>query len=386
MSLVPDYSGGGIANLMASLAQGLGGQATLPPCPLLPPEEVAAARTVVLWVVDGLGDRYLEAHGDPGGLRPWRRGRLTSVFPTTTASAVTTFLTGHPPGRHGVTGWFVHLRELGAVVAVLPGRTRFGTAVYGDPGVAVADLLGPEPFVDRVPVDGWLVSPAAIAGSPYNRAHQGGGRVLPVADLEQLAAAVAGVARRARGPTYVYAYWSALDHLGHQEGLGSAAARAHLRAVEAAFADLRGALAGSDALLVVTADHGQVEVAPGDWVSLGEHPELAGPLAVPLCGEPRAAYCHLRPGAEEAFARAVTEVIGERATLRRSAELVAEGWFGPPPHHPRLGERVGDRVLLMEGRYAVRDRVPGEGDFTPVGVHGGLSPEELHVPLCVTPC
>jgi Uncharacterized proteins of the AP superfamily len=122
----PDYEGGSIVNLMRSLGDACG---ALPPLPYAPLRDAKVslgdtARHVVLLVADGLGYRYLQRHGAGGHLHNHLQARLTSVFPSTTASAVTTYLTGLAPQQHALTGWHMYFSELDAVAAVLPLRPR----------------------------------------------------------------------------------------------------------------------------------------------------------------------------------------------------------------------------------------------------------------------
>ena len=116
--------GGGLVNLVASLVEGRGGARRHAPLALLPPGELAPARNVVLLIVDGLGDNYLMRRGAGGELAQRRRGAITSVFPSTTASAITTSYTGCTPLEHGLTGWYTYFGEAGYVAAPLPFRTR----------------------------------------------------------------------------------------------------------------------------------------------------------------------------------------------------------------------------------------------------------------------
>ena len=64
--VAPDYDGGGILNLVATLIQARGGPVEHPPLRLLSPDLLAAATNLVLVVIDGLGDRWL-ARRSPGG-------------------------------------------------------------------------------------------------------------------------------------------------------------------------------------------------------------------------------------------------------------------------------------------------------------------------------
>src|SRR6185436_17335693 len=89
-----------------------------------PAQEVGDARNIVLLIVDGLGDNYLQRRGAGSELARRRRASLTSVFPSTTASAITTSYTGRTPLEHGLTGWFTYFGEAGCVSAALPFRSR----------------------------------------------------------------------------------------------------------------------------------------------------------------------------------------------------------------------------------------------------------------------
>jgi predicted AlkP superfamily pyrophosphatase or phosphodiesterase len=114
---LPDYHGGSLVNLMSSLTTALGGNSSYAPLAALPPQALADARHVVLLVADGLGHDFLI--GRDSALRRHLHSPLTSVFPSTTASAIPTFLTGLAPQQHGLTGWHMYFREIGAIAAPL---------------------------------------------------------------------------------------------------------------------------------------------------------------------------------------------------------------------------------------------------------------------------
>jgi hypothetical protein len=120
----PDYSGGSLVNLIATIVESRGGKAFHPGLKNGPSDELRNARNVVLLIIDGLGDNYLMRRGAGGELARRRRAALTSVFPSTTASAITTSYTGRTPLEHGLTGWFTYFGEAGCVSAALPFRSR----------------------------------------------------------------------------------------------------------------------------------------------------------------------------------------------------------------------------------------------------------------------
>lgn len=335
---------------------------------------------VVVLLIDGLGDDFIAVHGAGSSLLAHRRRSLTSVFPSTTASALTTLMTGLSPAQHGLNGWFIRDRRFGGIIAPLP------LIVRGD-GPIEALLLAPRLFPypsmfhrsHRATV---MLSPAAIAHSRYSQRHARGARMQPYQGLDELQACLVAEALdlRRRGGL-VLAYCADFDALSHACGSHSDQAVAMFWRLDRLFAAVLDALAGSGVTLVVTADHGFIDVPPEQAIMLPAVGEVAAMLAAPLFGERRAAFCALRPGAEAAFhAWAKSELAG-KAVAMSAATLQAAGLLGPGRPHPRLAERVGDCVLLMEPGWTLGDQVAGERPHTMIGVHGGLSAAEMRVPL-----
>lgn len=380
----PDYHGAGIVNLMASLINARGGHAEVPELRQLPAAALGDSGHIVLLVLDGLGSRWLARHGAGSQLATDVIGELTSVFPSTTASAITTFLTGDAPQQHGLTGWFTWFRELGCVMSVLPGTPRYGGAGYRAAGVDTAALLGHRPLSERLATPAVTLSPYWIARSDFNLAHLGRATLVPYKGLKQMFRRAARAIRRAREPGFFYLYWPGLDGVGHEHGMESAQAQAHFREIDAQYARFLRAISATDTTVLVTADHGHLDAKPGDMVRLEDHPVLADCLALPLCGEPRAAFCYLRPNRVQTFTAYCRDVLGERFDLYPSTELLDAGLFGTGTPHPRLHERIGDYTLIARGSNLIRERLPTEGELQQIGVHGGLSADELYVPLCAT--
>lgn len=376
----PDYHGGSIVNLMASIVLALGGEESrYPPLRMLDPARLAS-RNIVLVVIDGLGHDNLKLHGANGALARHVEDRLTSVFPATTATAVTTFLTGTAPQQHGVTGWFTYFRELGSVIAVLPFRPRYG----GPPlTIRAQDLFQHTPVFDRLRARSHVVAPERIIHSAYNVAHQGVARLRPFAKLADMFHAVNQIVRASTERTYVYAYWPEFDRLAHEHGCASREAVMHLGDIDRAFASFLHSVAGSDTTVIVTADHGFIDARPDQLIELDVHPRLARTLVLPLCGERRAAFCYVHAGQRQEFVNYVEAHLAEHADLHDSATLVESGYFGLGPPHPQLHERIGDYTLVMKHDAAIKDWLLGEERHVHVGVHGGASAAEMYVPLIV---
>jgi len=385
---LPNYHGGCIVNLMRSIEAALGARpcpaaAAYPELDALPSRALAQARNVVLLVIDGLGYEYLTGAGAGSALQRNLQARITSVFPSTTATAVSSFLTGVGPQQHALTGWHAWLRELGCVVATLRFRARHGGEALSRAGIAPAAVYGAEAMFDRLPVQSHVVSPADIIDSDYNVAHCGSAQRRPYKELPELFADVAAIARSGGERRFIHAYTHEFDHAAHSFGVDSAELQQKFRQIDAAYAALLGELAGTDTVVIATADHGFIDSPAASCIELEQHPALAQMLMLPLCGERRAAYCYVRPGTEAAFEHYVQTRLAASVDLRRSADLIAQGWFGLGPANPRLAERVGHYTMVMKGDCTIKDWILGEPRHLTLGVHGGVSAAEMYVPLIV---
>jgi hypothetical protein len=386
--ILPDYEGGSIVNLMRSLGDACGATSPLPYAPLRK-EKVSlhgTARNIVLLVVDGLGYEYLLRQGRGGALHGHLHSRLTSVFPSTTASAVTAYLSGLAPQQHALTGWHMYFSELDAIAAVLPLRPRGAGEFDVPPGTLSRRLFGHAPFVDRIARHATFVSPQAIAGSEFNLYHSGRATVRAYTTLAELFGQIEAAVREAAGPAYIYAYYPELDSLAHIHGVGSPQVAAQFAALDEAFGAFLAAIAGSDTVVLACADHGFIDSPPERRIDLTQHPDLAATLVRPLCGERRVAYCYVKPGQASRFEAYVREIFDGCMDLFTGRELIDQGWYGPGAADPRLLSRVGDYVLVMREDWTLMDWVEGEKRYRQVGVHAGVSADEMHVPLVIAHC
>src|SRR5258706_16445245 len=168
----PDYAGGSLVNLVASVVAARGGKPLHQPLKKFPAvsSDAANATNLVLLIIGGLGDNYLQRRG-ASELGKRRRGSMTSVFPSTTASAITTSYTGCTPLEHGLTRWFTYFGEAGCVSAALPFRSRGDMAPLSARGVSAEQIFTVPSLFGSVPARCSVVSDREIIDSQYNSVH-----------------------------------------------------------------------------------------------------------------------------------------------------------------------------------------------------------------------
>ena len=359
--VLPDYEGACLTNVVPAIL----GRDTVAPAWL--PEGVVGARQVVLLVIDGLGWEQLQARAALAPTLTGMTGRpITSVLPTTTATALASLVSGRPPAVHGLVGYRVQVAP-GEVMNVLRWTTSAGDArhrvVPGEFSLATSFGGLAPPVVTRAEF-----RDSGFTGAHLMPARLHGYRVTStlVVEVRRLLAA---------GEPFVYAYYDGTDRVAHSFGLGEHF-DAELAAVDRLVGDVLAALP-PDAALVVTSDHGQVEV--GDQVVvLDDH--LMADVTL-LSGEGRFRWLHARPGALDRLAERARSLYEGKAWVRTRVEAEAEDWFGGPLP-AAVAVRMGDVVLAPFEPIAFLD--PADtGEVTLVSRHGSMTPAEMLVPLLV---
>ena len=362
----PDFGGRCLTEVVPSLLCEVYGQTERPQPPWLP-EPVRGARQIVLLLLDGLGASQLAARAARIApvLGSGTGTTVTSVAPSTTAAALTSLTTGLAPSAHGVVGYRVAvgdeiLNVLGWRLSERDGRRIVRPREF-QPFEPFPQSPHPTPVVSRHEYRATGFSAAHLGDAHLYGWHTPAGLVVEVRRLLE------------RGAPFVYAYYDGIDRTAHVCGLDDHY-DAELRAVERMVGDLLEVLAPG-AVLVVTADHGQVEVGSSIEVFGGDvmdHVTL-------ISGEGRFRWLHARPGAKAELLAVVSERYGSVAWVRDADQIVDDGWLGGVPS-PEVRARLGDVALVPFAPTAFLD--PADtGEQRLVCRHGSLTSDEMLVPL-----
>jgi hypothetical protein len=305
---------------------------------------------VAVVLLDAFGWKFVQRHADHPFLRRLEIEPVASQFPSTTTAHLTTLYSGLPVEQHGLYEWQIYEPLVDGIVLPLPFVDVRGAPLELDPKAIV-----PAPsFFEQLDVPALALQPQAIWPSTYSSAALSGADVLPFASFED-ATALLGTR-----PGLTYLYWDAIDAAGHRFGPSSAEFDAAARAALDALDRVR------DTFLLVTADHGQLDVGEIDfldrlWPPLTEHLRF-GPA-----GSARDCFLHVTD--PETVVGELAAVLGDRAEVRLALDL-----FEDPG--PRLRARLGDVcVLPAPGRMAWLEAHPSF-QLRFKGHHGGRTREE----------
>lgn len=360
---IPDYSGPNLTGIM-------------PGCLLAPPKhrpawfpaDLQTAEKIVLLVIDGLGAEQLARHSHLApNLSSMSGLTISTIAPSTTASALTSLVTGASPAEHGIVGYRMDMGDCVMNSLRWWSDSRDLRKVHHP-----ASVQPIPPFAGiSVPV----ISRTELEGSAFTEAHLRGSRPHGWRASSSIVAQCAALVRA--GEKFVYAYYDGIDKIAHERGFGP-----YYDAEISATDWLVGALLASlpaDTTLVVTADHGQVHV--GD-----ESVQLAASVTELLhhqSGEGRFRWLHAKRGREADLLSTCTSLYDDIAWVVSLEQVVDEAWLGPS-----LGAKMSDAVKRRLGDVALVpfadttfDDPLDSGPFSLVCRHGSLTAAEMNIPF-----
>ncbi|TFG20399.1 MAG: hypothetical protein EU530_03295 [Promethearchaeota archaeon] len=383
--VTPNYKDGSLVNLMSSIIQHFGGDSQYSPLKDLSLSQLAGVDNVVLILLDGMGYNFFIRNAKllDYPIMDYLQSKMTSVFPSTTAAAMTTIYTGLAPKNHGCLAWFTFLKELG-LISTIPPLTRRN---YGDyitnSTIKANDILRLQSIFEHIPTaDSYFVIAEKLKDTPYDTVVSKGAKsVVTFTNFADSMEKIYGTIQSNSNKKFILHYWDGIDSKSHLDG--TIKAIPHFEEIIQQIFELSEKIKSNcpKTAILVTADHGLIDIPKGHTINLKDHPKLEETLTLPLCGESRAAFCYVRAPYREQFELYVKNDLDAYCSLLSMKELIDSEIFGLFDPHPQFKYRIPDYILLMKENYMIKDKMLKETRIRMKAVHGGLSEEELYVPL-----
>ena len=391
--IAPDYGSYSIDSI-PSFIRGLFGERIERGSVLLPFLPPNLPQRVILLILDGMGymhltrllsefpDMFLNCLIGRGKMIP-----LTSVFPSTTATALASLSTGVTPQEHGMLGYRLYLKETSAITNMISlsllGNDKSDNAL--EAGIDDKTFLNVTTLFEhlrRLGVDSHVLMTKHIAKSGLSRLlYDGAAKIHPVVNLSDMLVTTRETLNEAKGKTFVSLYWAATDAIAHVHSPWTDVFTAELRSIDAALErELSGRV--EDTLLVITADHGFVPMDEADYIDITKYPDLYGNLALPPVGDTRAAYLFVRDGRKEEVSRIIAETFSGNVTCLDAEQALDAGLFGMGEVLRESRDRIGDLIIASTGRKTLY--YPYKDSTKLRGMHAGLTPEEMLVPFVIS--
>lgn len=357
---------------------------------------------VLLFLVDGFGWRFFEKFQDlPFLKRLTDHGtveKLTAQFPSTTAAHITTIHTGLPVGQSGVYEWFYYEPQLDRIIAPL----LFSYA--GDDerdmlkGVIKARKLYPNRTLyqqlSELGVASHVFGMRDYTPSTYSKVVMKGAKLHSFKTLPEALVNLGVLLKSTSTPAYVNFYFENIDSLCHKYGPSAPQTEAEILAFSLVMEHFFERVFSGERkiLFLMTADHGASEVDPLTTVFLNKDKRFkgierflktnqAGDMLVPA-GSARDMFLYVKEELLDEAKNFLSSRLAGKAEVVKTEWLMENGYFGPEISQ-KFRERVGNLVILSHRYESVwwyeKDRF--EQRF--YGHHGGLTPQEMEIPLLV---
>ena len=389
----PNYDSGGFAGLPHVVKSLLGGEHQQFAIPDLQKEY----DNVILFFVDSFGWRFFEKFVSHPYLRRFARGgrivKLTSQFPSTTSAHTTCIHSGLNVGQSGIFEWNYYEPLLDAMI--VPLLFSFSGSMERDQlkttGIAPKELYPTHNLyrdLKKLGVHSTIFQHREYTPSTYSDILFRGAEVRAYKTLPEALTNLRLALDVATGKNYFFLYYDKIDGISHEYGPTSPQVEAEvdmfLTTLERQFASIK----KGRTLFLMTADHGQVEVDPATTIYLNQDfPSIKkyirknqkGQLLIPG-GSPRDMFLYIKDEMLNEAQAMLAKSLEGKADVVRTDELIAQGYFGPKVSKT-FRERVGNLVILPYRYEGVWWYEKDKFEQKFYGHHGGLTPQEMEIPL-----
>ncbi len=316
-------------------------------------------RHVAVILLDGMGYQIVEDDLSNGSVfKTHQIMKLNSVFPPTTAAAVTALQTGKAPIESGWLGWHEYLNDED------PSLILFQNKVYktGEDFTKfnVQDLVPTQPFYTGLKrAKSYNIGPS-FAENPCETFDEAILKLKEILNKDET--------------NFTYLYWDDPDKTIHEYGVNSSVTKVLLHQFEEKIEQL-GSEIPDNTIIFVLADHGLIDVEPFE---LKNYPDFKDTLRKDFAGEGRCAQFYVKQNRKEEFKELFNKYFGEYFDLYSKDEILKAKLFGTGNPHHIIKYAMGDFTAIAKDIYFFVEEV-NENTFK--AAHAGLTKEELEVPV-----
>jgi predicted AlkP superfamily pyrophosphatase or phosphodiesterase len=354
-------------------------------------------------LVDAFGWRFFERYAEKYDflkivLRDGIVSKLTSQFPSTTAAHVTCIHTGLDVAQSGVYEWNYYEPLVDEVISPLlysyaGDKTRDTLKASSLPAAAFYPTSTFYQSLQARGIASFVFQSNVFTPSTYSNIVFRGAQVMPFRTVPEALSTFSELVLSEKGTSgYYYLYFDQIDYVGHHHGPSSPQFEKEVDTFLRAMDQLlyRKIVGKSrDTLLMMTADHGQIEVDPTKTYFLNLHDASIDRYlrtnqkgkALVAAGSARDMFLYVKDECIDEFLAVLQKQLAGRAEVYRTQELMAQGFFGPRTPSTAFLGRLGNIVILPYAYETVWWFEEGRFDMQFLGHHGGLTPQEMEIPL-----
>lgn len=334
---------------------------------------------VVLLISDGMGENILNELNKKDLFRKNRIKTVTSVYPTTTAAAMTTYYSGKPPIETGWIAWSQYFKEFGRNINLLPWVDSYTGEKINVPNLTRTDIIGYKTIYEQIKeknenIKVYEVSPAYCdqkTKTPIN-----------AKEMDEISESLEMLCKN-KDKKFVLVYSDNTDSLIHKYGCKSKEVKEFLENAQKELAKLIEKIKDTNTLILISADHGHKDIE--ETISILDISEIYDCLQMPPTFEGRMVGFFVKENCKQKFEELFMKKFKDKFILYEKQEFLNSGLLGEGIQHKKVDDFLGDYVaistsgtrILLENYLTIAN---GKID-NKVSTHCGLTKEELEVPI-----
>lgn len=336
-------------------------------------------RNVVFLILDGMGEHILKNISPEGFFSKNDISCLTSVYPSTTTAALTTYYSGKPPIETGWIAWSQYFKEYGRAIDMLKHRESYKGDSIADAKINVfEDIVNYKTVFDQIEEVNPDMEAYEIMPTYADKKSK---RSIRADSIDEIVAGIKMLCE-AKGKKFIMAYSDNPDGILHKYGTDSKETRDFILETEEKIKKMCKNL-GNDTIVVISADHGHKNIEKA--YTLLDYPEIQECLIMPASLESRVLTFWVKDNMRNEFEKRFNDNFKGEFWLMTKEEFLNERHFlGYGTKHPKVDDFIGNYIALSTSTSIIRlETFLAEGKKVKKSTHCGLTKEEMEVPLIV---
>ena len=334
-------------------------------------------KNVVFIVLDGMGEHILNNLSNNGYFFNKKIDCVTSVYPSTTTAALTTYYAGKPPYETGWIAWSQYFKEYGRAIDMLSHKESYkGEDIIKGASINVFDgVVKYTPIFEQIEKASPNVKAFEINPTYSDKRAK---RSIRANNLDELIDSIETLCDTS-SENFIFAYSDNPDGLLHKFGASSDEAKEFIHEAEHKIAEMCSKMS-DDTIVIISADHGHKDIEKA--YTLLDYPEILECLTMPASLESRALTFNVKENMRKEFEERFNKVFKNEFWLMTTEEFLGKNFLGFGVKHPKIDDFLGNYVALSTAGSIIRlETFLAEGKKVKKSTHCGLTPDEMEVPV-----
>ena len=335
-------------------------------------------KNVVFLILDGMGEHILNTLSPNGYFYHHKIDEVTSVYPSTTTAALTTYYSGKPPYETGWIAWSQYFKEYGRAIDMLSHKESYKRESIQDAKINVfEEIVNYKPVFEQIEEVSPNIKAYEVTPSYSDKRAK---RSIRADSIDEI---INNIEMLCSNPEekFILAYCDNPDGLLHKYGANSEEAKTFIQETEVKIQQMAEKL-GEDTLLIISADHGHKNIEKA--YTILDYPEILECLIMPVSLESRCLTFWVKEDMKEEFEKRFKKAFGNEFWLMNKKEFLEKHFLGYGKKHSKIDDFIGDYIAMSTQGSMIRlETFLAEGKKIKKSTHCGLNKDEMEVPVIV---